>query len=118
MPRRAPRQWRPCKYLNLNPSEVDLVFMDTPFRVEVSLTRWSKTLHFMIHKLSKSFVNKLRIVQLYEADFNTMLKNLMGRRLIRHSEEYGINGYQLYGSRKGKSTYDALITVWVIYNMT
>ena len=54
---------------------------------------------------------KLRIVQLYEADFNTMLKFLLGFRLMKHSEYHGINVHQLYGSRKGKCPYDALITV-------
>ena len=34
-----------------------------------------------------------------------------------HSEKHGLNGHQLYRSRKGKSTYEALITVRVIYDM-
>ena len=46
-----------------------------------------------------------------------MLKYLLGCRLMGHSEDHGLNGHQLYGSRKGKSTYDALITVRVIYDM-
>ena len=72
----------------------------------------------MIQKLKVAYVTKLRIVQLYEADFNTMLKFLLGYRLMKHSVHYGINGHQLYGSRKGKCPYDALITVRVIYDMT
>ena len=72
----------------------------------------------MIQKVSKPCVTELRIVQLYKADFNTMLEHLMGKRLMGHSELHGLNGNQLYGSRKGKSTYDALITVIVIYDMT
>ena len=35
----------------------------------------------MIQKVERLYVNKLRIVQLYEADFNTMLKHLTRRRL-------------------------------------
>ena len=35
---------------------------------------------------------------------------------MEHSEEHELNRYQLYSSRKGKSTYDALITVRIIYN--
>ena len=34
-----------------------------------------------------------------------------------HSKENGVNGHQLFGSRKGKSTYDALVTVRVVYDM-
>ena len=36
---------------------------------------------------------------------------------MQHSELHGINGHQLYGSRKGECPYDALITVRVIYDM-
>ena len=71
----------------------------------------------MIQKVSKPYITKLRIVQLYEADFNTMLKHLMGKILMAHSEIYGLNGNQLYKSRKGCLTYEALITVRVIYDM-
>ena len=71
----------------------------------------------MLQKLRRSYDTKLRIVQLYEAEFNTILKQLLGRRLMWHSEVHGINGHQLFGSRKGKSTYDALVTARVIYDM-
>ena len=63
------------------------------------------------------YVTKLRIVQLYEADFNTMLKFLLGYQLMQHSEKHGIHGHQLYGYRKVNCAYDALITVRVIYDM-
>ena len=56
-------------------------------------------------------------MQLYEADFNTMLKFLLGYHLMKHSEHRGVKGHQLYGSRKGKCSYDALIPVQVIYDM-
>ena len=71
----------------------------------------------MIQKKKLPYINKLHIVQLYEADFNTILKTLLGRQLMRHGEAHGLNGHQLYRSRKGKSTYDALITFRIIYDM-
>ena len=40
----------------------------------------------MIQKFSKPYITNMRIVQLYEADFNTMLKILMEKRLMGHSE--------------------------------
>ena len=67
----------------------------------------------MIQKVCKPYMTKLRIVGLYEADFNTMLKHMLGRRLMQHSES--INS--LYGSRKRMAAYDALITVRGIYDM-
>ena len=71
----------------------------------------------MIQKQRVPCVNKLRIVQLYEENFNTMLKVLLSERLMQHSEEHNLNGHQIYGSRKVKSTYDALVTVRVIYDI-
>ena len=62
-----------------------------------------------------SYVNKLQIIQLYKADFNTMLKKLLDMRLMEHINKHGLNGHLLFGSMRGKSTYDALITVRVIY---
>ena len=75
--------------------DVNLLFMSTPFYVGRPLTRWSKSLHCTIQKKKKPYINKLRIVQLYEADFNTMLKILLGRRLMNHGEEHELNGHML-----------------------
>jgi len=36
---------------------------------------------------------------------------------MKHSKYLGINEHQVYGSRKGKCPYDALIIVWIIYDM-
>ena len=36
---------------------------------------------------------------------------------MQHSEKHGINGNQLYGSRKCKCPYDALIIVMATYDM-
>ena len=36
---------------------------------------------------------------------------------MEHSARRGLNGHQLYGSRKGRTIYDASITTLVIYNM-
>ena len=59
----------------------------------------------------------MRIVQLYEVDFNSMLKLMLGKRLMSHGDMHGLNGRQLYGSRKGKAINDALVTVKVVYDM-
>merc|ERR1740139_16486 len=57
--------------------------MTVPFRIGTPRTRWTRSLHCMIQKKSLPYINKLRIVQLYEADFNTMLKILIRRRLMK-----------------------------------
>ena len=67
-------------------AKVNLIFMVVPFKVGRPLTRWTNSLHCMIQKVKKPYVKKLRIVQLYEADFNTMMKIMLGKRLMGHSE--------------------------------
>ena len=97
--------------------QVNKTFMNLPFSHGVPLTRWMQSLHCMIQKDPLPKITRLRIVQLYEADFNSMLKYVLGRKLMHHSEEHRINSPQLYGSRKGKSTQEALITLRVIYDL-
>ena len=97
---------------------VNTIFMVIPFKAGKPLTRWTNSLHCMRQKLKLAYVTKIRIVQMYEADFNTMFKFLLGFILMKHSEYHGINEHQLYCSRKGKCPYDALITLRVIYDMS
>ena len=98
-------------------TDMNMVLMVAPFQVGLSLSMWTKSMHYMIQKVKKQYVTKLHIVQLYKADFNTMLKRMLRKRIMHHSEVHNINGHQLFGSRKGKSTYDTLVTVLVIYDM-
>ena len=71
----------------------------------------------MLQKKEKPWLHKLRIVQLFEADFNSVLKFLLGRRLMAHGEKHGLNSPQLYGSRKKKYSLEALIMLRVMYDM-
>ena len=57
---------------------VNHTFMVTPFKAGIPLSRRTKILHCMIQKMRVPYITKLRIVQLYEADCNTMLKFLLG----------------------------------------
>ena len=96
---------------------VNILFMVVLFQVGIPLSRWTWSLHCILQKLKRPYATKLRIIQLYEADLITMLKHLLERRIMWNSEEHGVNGHQLFGSRKDKSTYDALITVKIAYDI-
>ena len=98
--------------------QVNLKLMNIPFQHGVPLTRWLRSIHCMIQKDDLPLITRLRIVQLYEADFNSVLKLVLGRRLMHHSEEHQINSPQLYGSRKKKSTHEALITLRYLYDLS
>lgn len=94
---------------------VNLMFMNTPFQHGIPLDRWSNSYHCMIQKKALPYINKLRIVQLYCADFNSYLKYIIGRRLMRHSEKHGVTNDQLY-AKKGSSAKDALLTTRLIFD--
>ena len=80
-------------------ASVHLLFTTVPFQVGIPLTWWKHILHCMIQKKAKPYINKLRIIQLYEADFKSLYKHLLGRHLVAHSELRRLNGNELYGSR-------------------
>ena len=63
----------------------------------------------MLLKKKYPFVQKLRIIQLFEGDLNGGLKYLLGRRLMRHIHEAKIIDKEIYGSRIGKTGAEALI---------
>ena len=89
-------------------AEVNVTFMRVPFAHGFPLDRWSSSVHCMLQKKKVAFIDKLRIIQLFEADFNSALKYVLGRRLLYYSEEQGLNSNQTHGSRPGRSTHDAL----------
>jgi hypothetical protein len=60
-------------------------------------------------------IEKLRIIMLYEADFNFVLKLIWGRRLVRHDEVYNCIGEENKGSRSGPQTSDALLEKLLVY---
>lgn len=66
-------------------------------------------LHCMLLKKDRSYIDKIRILQLIEAVFNGDVKILLSRRLMRHADNAGVNSMQTHGGRQGRSTYDVLI---------
>ena len=64
--------------------------------------RWQSCIDAILEK-----IEKLRIVMLYEADFNFVLKLIWGHRLVRNAEEHGCLGKSNHGSRSSCQTSDA-----------
>ena len=69
-------------------ASVNLTFMNTPFKYGYALERWKISYHCMIKKRDVPYINQLRIVQLYEADFNSVLKFLPGKRMLQHEKKW------------------------------
>ena len=75
--------------------------------------RWEQSWHCMIKKLKQPLLPKLRIVQLFEGDFNAGLKFLIGRKLMQY-----MNKPKTYGSRTGKTALEALINLQLLSDHT
>jgi hypothetical protein len=53
--------------------------------------------------------DKIRIIHLYEADLNLILKLLWGKRLVRNAENHNLYPDAQYGSRPGRNSIDAVL---------
>jgi len=75
-----------------------------PLKTGYSYTRWRKGINIMLEKSTGNFqVDKLRIILLFEADFN-QLNKFIGREMMYHAEQYGLVAGEQYGSRHGRSS--------------
>ena len=70
----------------------------------------------MLKKKDQPYAQKLRIIQLFEADMNGALKYFMGRMLMRYATMKGILDSEAYGSRLGKSSIEAIINLQLIFD--
>ena len=68
----------------------------------------------MLLKKKRPFSQKLRIIQLFEGDFNAGLKYIIGRKLMWHITKMKIVDDEIYGSRKGKTGIEALVSLQLL----
>jgi len=74
-----------------------------PMLTGISPTRWRTTLNVMLEKMAGNcWVEKLRIIMLFEADFNNNNKWL-GKAVMAQAESNQALAEEQYGSRKGKA---------------
>ena len=91
-------------------------FIWAAFEYGFTYKRWESSWHCMIQKLQQPFLPKLRIVQLFEGDFNAGLKYLIGRKLMRHMNDNGSHDPETYGSRSGKTAPEALLNLQLLFD--
>ena len=65
----------------------------------------------LLHAIKKEryYIDKLRIMQLIEADFDTVMKIIFSRSLMQHADKSGVNNTQIHGGRQCRSIYDDVI---------
>ena len=70
----------------------------------------------MVQKMQQPYIHKLRIVQLFEEDFNGGLKYLLGRIFMRKLSYEGLIDASAYGSVPGRNTIEAMKVMQNLYD--
>ena len=79
--------------------------------------RWQTCIDSVLEKIpGKPIIEKLRIISLFQADFNFMLKVVWGRRLVWFAEENKSLGHANHGSRSGMQSLDCSVEKVVVYD--
>jgi hypothetical protein len=97
-------------------ARVHAFFMWAAFEFGFSYPRWEQSWHCMIKKLKQPLLPKLRIVQLFEGDFNAGLKYLIGRKMMAHMNKRDLHDPETFGSRTGKTAPEALINLQLLFD--
>jgi hypothetical protein len=101
-----------------NIARVHAFFIWAAFRYSFSYERWETSWHCMLQKMQDPYVDKLRIIQLFEGDFNAGLKCFLGKLLMQHITQHQYTDSETYGSRISKSATEALITLQTLFAHT
>lgn len=97
-------------------ARVHAFFIWAAFQFGFSYPRWEASWHCMIQKLEDPLYSKLRIVQLFEGDFNGALKYFLGRLLMYHSTNEDVHDPETFGSRIGKTAPEAILALQLLYD--
>jgi hypothetical protein len=65
-------------------ARVHSFLIEKALRYGFSYPRWQESWHCMLQKKAKPFIHRLRIIQLFEGDFNRALKYLFGCLVMYH----------------------------------
>jgi hypothetical protein len=101
---------RPCI------ARVHAFFMWAAFEMGFTYSRWEQSWHCMIKKLKDPLLPKLRIVQLFEGDFNAGLKFLIGKKMMRYMNDKNLHDPETFGSRSGKTAPEALTNLQLLFD--
>lgn len=87
------------------------LLMSAPFIYGFSYKEWEVSVHCMLQKEDLPLYWRLRIIQLFEGDFNSALNLLFGRRQMWYRDRNGLNSEATFGGRKGKGCHQALARI-------
>jgi hypothetical protein len=81
--------------------------------------RWCHAISVLIEKDPGSpTINRLRVIHIFEADYNIFLKTMWAKRLVARGEECNAFGESQQGSRKKRTANDAVLLKRLTYDLT
>ena len=84
--------------------------MSAALNLGISLDRWQNCTTTMIEKQpGNPKINKLRVIHLYEADYNAILKIVWARKVVWHAHDNDTLNNGQAGSRPGRNAIDVVI---------
>jgi hypothetical protein len=85
-------------------------FIDLAVNRGITLSRWQNAINVMLEKdVGCPRINRLRIIHLFEADFNFILKLLWGHRLVRRAHDFKLINTGQYGSVPGRTAVELVM---------
>ena len=128
------RSWKECTstspsgrhlgiYKALLHSDIITSDMCTMLNVAIRLglvpSRWCQAISVLIEKdPGNPNINRLRIIHLFEADFNLFLKIIWASRLVQRGEESSQFGEAQQGSRPRRAANDAVLLKRLTYDLS
>ena len=83
----------------------------------VALERWKQTLSIMLEKdPGHPRLDRLQIIQLFEADYNFLLAVIFGHRLMGFARQHCNLSDSQYGSMIGKQAQSAVLNKILMYD--
>jgi hypothetical protein len=85
-------------------------FLNVSIQCGITVPRWSNAVNVLIEKdLGKPRINRLRIIHLFEADFNFFLKLQWGKRLVRRACDLNLLHDGQHGSIPSRNALDPIM---------
>ena len=85
-------------------------FLHVAIKSGISIERWSHATNVMLEKdPGNPCIHRLRIIHLFEADFNLYMKLQWGKRLVRRASKHMLLNTGQFGSVPGRTTLEPIM---------
>jgi hypothetical protein len=91
-------------------ADIHTSMLNLPIAFGFAPSRWKHSVTPLIEKDDgKPYLTRLRVIHLFEADYNLFLKLIYGRCMVRNAERSNALNDQQHGSRPRRMTTDAIL---------